>query len=521
MRRIRRRTLLVGGAAALAGCDDHDSDAAAPRQPPTSTGTTAPASPGGGPTLDVQRFGALGNGATDDTAAIQKALDAVPTGGGTVHFPPGVYRVSPSADGHFLRFGPIIDLTGAGMEVSTLKPVDHAGNWRDLLSPRAGTGVERLSVRHLGFDMNTFNNPVIGDPTATGMPRIVIRSASGSAPSLTIDQCRFADCTDVNTLYLAGGSVVVSDCSFTGTAGQRAAAWDHSSIYAVARASGHIRIAGNMLTGTLGSGASRTAIETHGGTQTIVSNQISAYLNGMNITDIASSSTDGVVVRGNQISNVMIGMQIWSRKLAGDQIVKPGMRNLRIEANTVVIHGDAWRLTTNDAGSFACGILFTIAAGRIVAGIVIESNTITYLSARSIAGANDYLSAGITLWGSGEISDVSILSNTITNPLSAGLVLNATLWRVDVSDNTFRNPASGAATVIGSAFRSMITLGGDLDGVHIRANSVSDTRTPCLLDQLVGGVGKAVLRGTSTISGNELTATSAKQVPQVGATVSQ
>ena len=42
----------------------------------------------------VKDFGAVGNGSTDDTDAIQSAIDWVGTnGGGTVYFPPGVYNV--------------------------------------------------------------------------------------------------------------------------------------------------------------------------------------------------------------------------------------------------------------------------------------------------------------------------------------------------------------------------------------------------------------------------------------------
>jgi hypothetical protein len=49
--------------------------------------------------LNVKDFGAVGNGATDDTAAIQLAIDAAAAaGGGVVVFPPGVYLISAPLD---------------------------------------------------------------------------------------------------------------------------------------------------------------------------------------------------------------------------------------------------------------------------------------------------------------------------------------------------------------------------------------------------------------------------------------
>ncbi len=45
--------------------------------------------------FDVRHFGAVGDGKTFDTAAIQKALDACANTGGTVIFPPGTYLSKP------------------------------------------------------------------------------------------------------------------------------------------------------------------------------------------------------------------------------------------------------------------------------------------------------------------------------------------------------------------------------------------------------------------------------------------
>ena len=41
---------------------------------------------------NVRDFDANGDGKTDDTVALQKALDSVAESGGALYFPPGVYR---------------------------------------------------------------------------------------------------------------------------------------------------------------------------------------------------------------------------------------------------------------------------------------------------------------------------------------------------------------------------------------------------------------------------------------------
>lgn len=46
------------------------------------------------PWLDVRAFGAVGDGTTDDTSAIQAALNSVPSSGGVVYLPIGVYKVT-------------------------------------------------------------------------------------------------------------------------------------------------------------------------------------------------------------------------------------------------------------------------------------------------------------------------------------------------------------------------------------------------------------------------------------------
>lgn len=48
----------------------------------------------GGQFYNVKAFGAVGDGVTDDTAAIRAAVDALPTQGGDIFFPDGVYIIT-------------------------------------------------------------------------------------------------------------------------------------------------------------------------------------------------------------------------------------------------------------------------------------------------------------------------------------------------------------------------------------------------------------------------------------------
>ena len=79
----------------------------------------------GADVVSVKDFGAKGDGVTDDTAAIQAAIDSVkgvePTGGGVVELPKGIYRTSTS-----LNLYSNICLKGDGLSRTYIKPLDTA-----------------------------------------------------------------------------------------------------------------------------------------------------------------------------------------------------------------------------------------------------------------------------------------------------------------------------------------------------------------------------------------------------------
>lgn len=114
---------------------------------------------------NVREYGAKGNGSSDDTYAIQKAINtAHDDGGGIIFFPAGTYLVSG------IELKDNILLQGAGKNISILKLIDNSNqhtvyttNFDDLVgtSPSEGDyGVKTAGLRMMKIDGNGDNQTV-------------------------------------------------------------------------------------------------------------------------------------------------------------------------------------------------------------------------------------------------------------------------------------------------------------------------------------------------------------------------
>jgi Pectate lyase superfamily protein len=93
--------------------------------------------------IDVTRWGAIPNDSRDDSAAIQRAINAAPDGS-TIYFPKGTYLLSNVTIDH--RSG--LTLTGDG---STLTLLKHHGYYLPIF---ISTGSTDMLITKLGFDTN-------------------------------------------------------------------------------------------------------------------------------------------------------------------------------------------------------------------------------------------------------------------------------------------------------------------------------------------------------------------------------
>ncbi|MBZ0321195.1 MAG: right-handed parallel beta-helix repeat-containing protein [Anaerolineae bacterium] len=103
--------------------------------------------------VNVRDFGAIGNGETDDTAAIQLAIDSVAIQGGIVNIPAGVYLIS----------APIVvrsnvSVMGNGIGNSVLKvPDNHNGELFGILRTPFGESTVNVYIANLTLDGNREN----------------------------------------------------------------------------------------------------------------------------------------------------------------------------------------------------------------------------------------------------------------------------------------------------------------------------------------------------------------------------
>ncbi|MBA1242411.1 M10 family metallopeptidase C-terminal domain-containing protein [Pseudomonas japonica] len=110
--------------------------------------------------FDVRDYGAKGDGSTDDTQAIQKAIDAAAAaGGGKVYVPSGTWVVSDSdGSGNALAVKSNVTLTGDGAGDTVLKLADGgASGTTSLLGVTSASTVRDAAVSNLTLDGNQAN----------------------------------------------------------------------------------------------------------------------------------------------------------------------------------------------------------------------------------------------------------------------------------------------------------------------------------------------------------------------------
>jgi hypothetical protein len=139
---------------------------------------------------NVQGYGAKGDGVSDDTAAVQAAINAANTaGGGIVFFPPGTYLC-----GRLTMYSKII-LMGTGKALSIIKM--KSGTNADFLT--TSSSLSNFGFRDLTFDGNNANN--------TSGAGLVL-----SGTDISVFNCEIANFPAYGIYGVSGNRLYIKNC---------------------------------------------------------------------------------------------------------------------------------------------------------------------------------------------------------------------------------------------------------------------------------------------------------------------
>jgi hypothetical protein len=128
------------------------------------------------PSYDVTYYGAEGDGATDDTAAIQSAIDAaIASGGGTIYFPSGTYVISDE-----LVVGDSIAMKGDGRDATTIETEQSGDGAQFPGAMIAGTDVSNFHLEGISFFGPGIN-------AASGSMLYFDRVDQGNVPNISVE----------------------------------------------------------------------------------------------------------------------------------------------------------------------------------------------------------------------------------------------------------------------------------------------------------------------------------------------
>lgn len=405
--------------------------------------------------VSVKDFGAVGDGVTDDTTAIQAAINSLGAGGGVVNFPPGVYLISST-----------IIVNGSSRSNVVLKGIGYSGSWT---SSTLGSSIKIANNTIDGFVFSNYayNCTVQGLHIFGGKRAIHFSQCLG----WHVIECNLRQ--NITGLECYGNGVgIVRDSMIRNntTAG----------IY-LAQSSGDSVITGCDIGGN-GVNIICSTGNTHITDNAIFSSKNSG--NGCGIlldaTQVSSDSTiRNCVISGNLIAN------------NDRQIVVKGISLASQNVQDVWIHSNHIHQADDGGEGFDSGFAY----GQ---GVLVQFAKRVHIHHNNIIGCRDY---GIKAIGC--TTGVFVEHNYIRNGNAAGVIFDLVQWgRVDSNEFTSNS---------GTAIQMTCTPGGNytqncrVHGNAFQSNGAiysedSSTRANFVYDNLGGMISEYVLSATTPVS---------------------
>jgi hypothetical protein len=366
---------------------------------------------------DVTSHGATGDGVTDDTAAVQSAINALPAAGGSIYFPEGTYIIAIIG----IAAGDTIVFYGDGADVSVLK--HKASSAFSMLWSAAGVA-DDLQFRDLGFDGNAANQTVW---TTAPLELKCVR--------VRIDSCSFVGTKHAAIILTeVQESARILNSSFTGMAEHGGSAGQDSVailVNATTTAPGNILINGNYFQADAPAAAGKSPGGIMIDPGTSLSHRVTVRDNvfkGIGQA-FAGDSHPAVHLYRNSSDSIIQGNKFIDTPFKA--ILAQRSSNLLIADN--IIRGES---TANAIGAIEV-------TGRNDAG-VIDQNRIS-VARNIIHNMPSCWAVFLNFDAGGEGNDIHVIDNIIEN-LDSGITLSYVHGGLLITGNSIRDIIGGAST---------------------------------------------------------------------------
>ncbi|WP_275948760.1 glycosyl hydrolase family 28-related protein [Pseudomonas sp. MWU16-30317] len=427
---------------------------------------------------NVLDFGAKGDGVTDDTHAIQLAINAAfKAGGGEVYVPPGTFIVSgTNADGGSLTLKSNVTLTGAGQDITTLQLARGTSYDIDGLVRTSSTS----NTHDAGIkDLTLLGTSAYTSGTVNGFVTGAAAGSSAHASNITVSQVTLtgftgnalqanAHVTDLvvsDSLALnnqGSGFVTRFDDQSTAKFYDNTASASGGDGFDLHYWGGKTLLYNNVANGSTGDGIVLEEVPSSQG-----SASLGGWISGGAVYENAGA---GLVIRG--FTGRVDGVSVYDNNEAGVRL--EGTDHAVVTVSSIYNNGRA----NGDAQIVATGN--TLADGQVVPAD--NSLTISY-NTLSVSGEGNHSTTAVLDTDTSTPQYHHILGN-IVQGLPDGIDVAGNLNAAQLAPNRLYGTA-GPDTLIGSAASSDLYGGGGDDVL------IGGTRN----DRLEGGLSADTLTG--------------------------